>query len=381
MTGARRPLVLHVIHRLGVGGLETGLVNLINRMPAEAYRHAIACIEDASSFRDRLTRSDVEIVALNRSRIGHARLSLELFRLCRTLAPAIVHTRNLSGLDALLPACLAGVRCRVHGEHGRDSDDILGENRKRALLRRLHSPLVHRYITVSKDLQRYLVRRVGIREDRITQIYNGVDTGKFAPAAGPSRDLFPDAFVRGNPTVFGTVGRVDAVKDQATLLRAFAGLARSASPHGASARLALIGDGPLLAELRALAETLGIADRVWLPGSLDRIPEALRGFDVFVLPSLFEGISNTILEAMASGVPIVATAVGGNTELVEDGVVGRLFRPGDVEGLTRLLAEYAADPDLRRRHAAAARRLATERFDLDTMVRRYRDVYDSRLTT
>ncbi|HEX7076804.1 MAG TPA: TIGR03088 family PEP-CTERM/XrtA system glycosyltransferase [Candidatus Eisenbacteria bacterium] len=378
MTGDRRPLVLHVIHHLGVGGLETGLVNLINRMSVEAYRHAIACIEDASSFRDRLTRPDVEIVALNRSRIGHARLRLELFRLCRTLRPAIVHTRNLSGLDALLPARLAGVPWRVHGEHGRDSDDVLGQNRKLALLRRVHAPLVHRYITVSKDLRRYLVRRVGIREDRITQIYNGVDTGVFFPATEPSRGLFPDRLVHGNPTVFGTVGRMDAVKDQATLLRAFAGLARSASPHGASARLALIGDGPLLAELRGLAEALGIADRVWFPGSLDRIPEALRGFDVFVLPSLFEGISNTILEAMASGVPIVATAVGGNAELVEDGVVGRLFRPGDVDGLTRLLVEYAADPDLRRRHAAAARRLAVDRFDLGTMVRRYVQVYESR---
>jgi glycosyltransferase involved in cell wall biosynthesis len=127
--------------------------------------------------------------------------------------------------------------------------------------------------------------------------------------------------------------------------------------------------------LRGFAETLGITKLTWLPGAIGNIPDALRRFDVFVLPSLSEGISNTVLEAMASGVPVVATAVGGNLELVEDGHCGRLFPPGDVTTLARLLGGYIADPLLRQAHAVAARRVAVERFSLDNMVRKYQEIY------
>ena len=131
----------------------------------------------------------------------------------------------------------------------------------------------------------------------------------------------------------------------------------------------------MLGDLRQIAETLGIAKLTWLPGAIDNIPDVLRRFDIFVLPSLSEGISNTLLEAMASGVPVVATAAGGNVELVEDGYCGRLFPPGDVATLARLLAGYIVDPLLRQSHAIAARRVAVERFSLDTMVRKYEEIY------
>jgi glycosyltransferase involved in cell wall biosynthesis len=108
---------------------------------------------------------------------------------------------------------------------------------------------------------------------------------------------------------------------------------------------------------------------------MGNIPDALRRFDVFVLPSLSEGISNTVLEAMASGVPVVATAAGGNLELIEDGYCGRLFPPGDVATLVQLLATYVEDPLLRQAHAAAARRIAVERFSLGTMVTKYEEIY------
>ena len=139
--------------------------------------------------------------------------------------------------------------------------------------------------------------------------------------------------------------------------------------------LAVIGDGPLLHDLRLLAETLGIAPLAWLPGAIDYIPEVLRRFDVFVLPSLSEGISNTVLEAMASGLPVVATAAGGNLELVEDGYCGRLFPARDSSTLARLLAGYIANPTLRRAHGTSARRRAVEHFSLHTMISNYERVY------
>lgn len=369
-------LILHVIHHLHIGGMENGLVNLVNRMPPGRYRHAIACVEDYSDFRNRITRTDVEVIALHRSRIGAWGLRRALFDLCRRLRPAIVHSRNLSGLDALVPAWLAGVPHRVHSEHGWDVDNLDGRKWRPALLRRLHAPLVDRYITVSKDLERFLVRRVGIEAGRITQIYNGVDTERFAPAASRPAGRLPPGFADADTLLVGTVGRAQAVKDQATLLRAFALLLERHPGLRHRLRLAVIGDGPVLADLRALAATLRIEDGVWLPGAQDHVAELLRGFDVFVLPSLNEGISNTILEAMATGLPVVATAVGGNVELVEDDVSGRFFAPGDVPALAGILERYAADSALRRAHSEAARRRAVERFSLEAMIGQYLQVYD-----
>ena len=375
MTADPRPLILHVIHHLVVGGMENGLVNLINHMPQERVRHAVACIEDHSEFRQRITRADTEVFALHRSRLGVWRLRRELFQLCRRLQPQLVHSRNLSGLDALAPAKLAGVSRCVHSEHGWDVGDLDGRRWRPAILRRLHSPLVDRYIAVSKDLERYLVGRVGIAPARVNQIYNGVDTDLFAPGPDKSGVAIPPEFSQQNIVVIGTVGRIQPVKDQVTLLHAFAELVRSQTNLRACLRLAVIGDGPLLHDLRLLAETLGIAPLAWLPGAIDNIPEVLRGFDVFVLPSLSEGISNTVLEAMASGLPVVATAAGGNLELVEDGYCGRLFPAGDFSTLARLLAGYIANPTLRRAHGASARRRAVEHFSLHTMISNYERVY------
>ncbi|MGH8595830.1 MAG: glycosyltransferase, partial [Gammaproteobacteria bacterium] len=188
--------------------------------------------------------------------------------------------------------------------------------------------------------------------------------------------LVPATFCGSGVVRIGTVGRLQQVKDQATLLRAFAALCAALPTDRSRLRLLIVGDGPLLGDLRALAISLGIADAVWFPGALDTIPEVLRAMDIFVLPSLNEGISNTLLEAMASGLPVVATAVGGNLELVEDGVCGRFFQPGDHLGLAQLLAEYAADPASRGDHGRAARNAVLNKFSLEAMVASYEAIYD-----
>lgn len=370
-----RPLVVHVIHRLAVGGLENGLVNLLNGLPEDAFRHAIVCVEDSTDFRQRIRRTDVEVFEMRRGQVGVRRMRSELLRLFRRLKPDVLHTRNLSALDALLPARLAGVRRCVHGEHGRDANDPHGENRKLIWLRRLHRPLVTHYITVSKDLQGYLQRKVGVPAERITQIYNGVNTARFAPEGERLADLMPPAFGPDGRVLVGTVGRLDAVKDQASLVRAMAQLVTRRPDLRSMARLVIVGDGPLRAELHALAEGLGIGELVRFPGALDRVPDALRSLDVFVLPSLSEGISNTILEAMASGLPVLATAVGGNVELVDDGRTGRLFPSGDVPALVNLLEAYVSDAALRQGHGRAAREAALARFSMEAMMNGYAGVY------
>jgi glycosyltransferase involved in cell wall biosynthesis len=167
------------------------------------------------------------------------------------------------------------------------------------------------------------------------------------------------------------------VKDQATLLRAFARLRDTQPALWPRLRLAVVGGGPLEQALHALVAELGLQQQVWLSGARDDVPAILASFDVFVLPSLSEGISNTILEAMACGLPVLATGVGGNLELVRDGVCGRYFKPGDVDALAALLAAYGGDPALRGAHGAASRKIAVEEFSMAAMVNNYMAVYDS----
>ena len=137
-----RPLVAHVVHRFDVGGLENGVVNLINHMPAECYRHAVIALTEVTEFKKRVTCNDVQIVALNKSRGHGVKIYPHLYRLFRQMRPDILHTRNLAALEAIVPAWAAGVPARIHGEHGRDVGDLDGSSRKYQWIRRLYRPFV-----------------------------------------------------------------------------------------------------------------------------------------------------------------------------------------------------------------------------------------------
>jgi sugar transferase (PEP-CTERM/EpsH1 system associated) len=379
MVANQPPLVLHVIHHLVVGGMENGLVNIINRMSPDLYRHAIVCVEDYSGFRNRLSNKNIQVIALNRSKIGTWALRKEIFRICCDLKPSIVHTRNMSGLDAVVPARLAGVKYCLHGEHGWDVGDLEGKKLRPILLRKIHSFFIDGYITVSVHLRNYLIDKVGIKPSRILQIYNGVDTDKFFPRNDSAEAVFPAGFVFDDSVVIGSVGRVQAVKDQETLLRAFSNLVNEAPELRSRLRLVLIGDGPLLQQLRQLAIELGISELTWMPGARENIASILRAMDIFVLPSLMEGISNTILEAMATGLPIIATGVGGNLELVVENQTGKLFEPGNIDELSALLGEYVNNFPLRKTQGKNARALALAQFSLEAMTLKYQAVYQQAL--
>jgi glycosyltransferase involved in cell wall biosynthesis len=166
------------------------------------------------------------------------------------------------------------------------------------------------------------------------------------------------------------------VKDQQLLLRAVAHIRETDAALGARLRLLMVGDGPLRASLTQLAEQLGLQDVVWLAGDRQDVPRLLQVMDVFVLPSLGEGISNTVLEAMASGLPVIATAVGGNVELVEDGCNGSLVPAGDHLALATALTALLRDDGERARRGANARQRVCERFDWERTVADYLRVYD-----
>ena len=373
------PLVVHVLYRFAIGGLENGLVNLINNMPPERYRHAIVALTDYTDFRDRLwQRDEVPVFALQK-RAGNDLLShVRLWKLLRHLRPHLVHTRNLPGLEYILSATLAGVAGCVHGEHGRDVYDIDGSNFKYNLLRKGMRPFISYYTAVSTDLARWLTDIVKVRSDRVAQIYNGVDTKRFSPHVGSRPAIGPVGFASEGTVVVGTVGRMHAVKDQVTLVQAFLHLLES-STLGARERirLVMVGDGPLREESLRLLQAANAERFAWLPGDRDDIPQIMRGLDVFVLPSKGEGISNTILEAMASGLPVIATRVGGNPELVEDGQTGMLVPPQDSLAVAKAIQTYLMNPSLLTLHGKKGRKKAEKGFSIEAMVNGYLAVYDA----
>ena len=380
MKNSKPISVAHVIFRLHVGGLENGVVNLINRLPAHEFRHSIICIDDYTDFRNRIQRPDVAVYAINKRAGKDFGALLRIYRCLKNINPDVLHTRNLAALDALLPALLAGVRYRIHGEHGRDMNDLAGQNRKLQLLRKLHRPLVHRYIALSRELGHYLQDRVRVPAERISQIYNGVDTQRFTPAVhGERKHEEIEREVGTGKLVVGTVGRIDGVKDQANLVSAVSILLARRPELRPLLRLVVVGDGSRMADIRDLVDSKQVSDVTWLAGSRDDVSELMQSFDIFVLPSLDEGISNTILEAMATALPVVATRVGGNSELVVDGVTGKLVPRADSNQLAAAIETYALQSELRSAHGTAGRSRVESEFDIETMVQAYRAIYAKRM--
>jgi sugar transferase (PEP-CTERM/EpsH1 system associated) len=368
-TSARR--VAQVIPSLEVGGLQKIVVRLVHHLRPHTENLVLTPSSDGplrGAFPDQ-----VRVVAMAGQRLSGKWNALGMARVFRAFRPDIVHTRNWTCIDAIIAARLAGVPIVVHGEHGREAADPDGSNAFRRRLRRCLNPLITEFVAVSRDLNGWLVHDVGVPARKVTQICNGVDTETFTPLR---RESVRSALgIAQDQLVIGTVGRLDPVKDHRSLIQAFSRL-RPDRRH----LLFIVGDGPTRAALDRLRLEVGLGDQIHLLGERNDVSLLLPALDIFVLPSLAEGISNAILEAMASGLPVVATRVGGNPELVQDGVTGTLVPPRSSEALAAALAGYLADPTLIRTHGDAGRLRAVREFSLAGMFAAYDSLYSRLLS-
>jgi len=373
------PHIVHIVHRFDTGGMENGMVNLLNTLPPERFRHSVIALTDYTDFRHRIHAQPVDFYALNRPPGRGLGWVVPMWKLLRQLKPDLVHTRNLAALEAQFVAACAGVRDTVHGEHGRDVFDLYGQNWKYNLLRRAARPFVSHYIAVSRDIETWLRLAIRVAPRKLHQIYSGVDNTQFCPREGSRPNVLPAGFADDNSIVFGSVGRMAEIKDYPTLVRAFIQLVREQPDRAARARLVIVGEGPSRAVCTELLQAAGLSQLAWLPGERHDIAQVMQALDVFVLSSKNEGISNTILEAMASGLPVIATAVGGNVELVEDEVNGILVQAGDVPDMAQALLQYLDTPAKIQEHADSARCYTEQRFSISTMAEAYATVYDQTL--
>lgn len=349
---------MHVVHRFDFGGLENGLVNLINYLSEDAYQHTIVALTEIGEISKRLKTNNVSLIALDKpSGLGLATY-YRLLGLIRKLQPDVLHTRNLGTLDVQPLGWLCRIPLRIHSEHGRDVDDPDGLRTKPKVLRRLFAPFVHRWICVSMDLLDWCRSEVGIASNKLAQICNGVDNQRFVPV----ERVLDEAHV-----VFATVSRLSPIKDPLNLIHAFSRL--SGSP-----RLVVAGDGPLLADCKAQVDELEIAERVTFLGAVADAAPVYAAADVFVLSSKREGISNTVLEAMSCGKPVVACRAGGNVELVTD-ETGMLVEPENAEALSKAMQKFIDNPGLIQSQGLAGRARVDAQFALTEMRNKYDKLY------
>lgn len=353
-----RPIrICHVLLSLRPGGLENGVVNVINGLDRREFLSSVCCLQTKGEFAQRIRDERCEILEFGLKPGTDFGLPWRLARAFRRLRPDIVHTRNAEAFYyGAAAAKLAGVPV-VHSEHGR----VFPEKWHRALVQRVMLRSVAEAFAVTRQLADDMVTQIGVPPGRFKVLYNGVDGQKFG-ARRPRK--------AGAEVTLGSVGRLVKVKNYGLLLRAVAKL-----PEELRWRLVLVGDGPERESLERAVRELGLQQRVQLLGHRDDVPELLSQFDIFVLPSLSEGLSNTLLEAMAAGVAVVASDVGGNREIIEPGRSGLLFPSDNLDAAAQAIGGLVVDSDLRTRLAAAGLERAEKTFGMRAMLNAYEELY------
>ncbi len=370
-----RRRILHVVYSFSIGGLENVIVQLINRLPADQYEHIVLSLTTISDFKNRIERPDVQFIALDKQP-GHAiPLYPKIYRLLRQLKPDVLHTCNLAALELVPLGWLARIPLRIHAEHGWDAHDPNGTNPRYIKVRKLYKPFVSHYIAVSEDLDNYLAKSIGIPAKRHSLISNGVDTERFYPATGTPTAAEGCPFQPRQHWLFGTVGRLQTVKNQPFLARAFVKLLKEHPEAAERMRLIIIGEGPLRAEVERILQEGNATQYAWLPGPRNDIPEILRMLDCFVLPSQAEGTSCTLQEAMATGLHCIATAVGGTPKLVAENQTGNLIPPDNEAALSAKLWQAYIAPLDSRTLGEAARQTALNKFAVKGMMSNYAKLF------
>lgn len=362
-----RPLGVElVLPTLEAAGMETMVADLAEQLAARGHRVGVTCLQALGPLEARLARHGVRTSLVPTpgfvpNLVGSAALAAHL----RAARPDVVHVHSGSWGKAAWSAARAGLPGTVFTIHGLlDVEPWHSVMLKRWAMRRTAVA-----VAVSEPLARHLRDEVRIPADRVELIINGIDAARFAP--GP-RDgaLRARLGLPADRPLVGTVARLVPVKHQALLVEAFARLVAA----GTAADLVIVGEGELRGALEAQARALGVADRVHLPGATDDTAPVYRALDAFVLCSLAEGTSISVLEAMASGTPVVATAVGGTPALLDAGACGALVPSGDAGALAAAIADALASPAARER-AARARARAVAHYGAAAMAAGYERVY------
>lgn len=370
----KRPRVAHVLHSMVIAGAETLVSQMIDHLSDE-FEFSALLLDEVGPLGEEAERRGVPVRVLNRVPGLDRGLMGRLGRSLRELRVDLVHAHQYTPwFYATIGAALGWSRPRIlFTEHGRHYPDV--PRPKRMIFNQALLPFTDGLVAVSGFVRDCLLANEGLPASRVQVIYNGIAPEKFCPA--PNREEVRAAQGLGpGDLVVGIAARFAPVKDHATLIRAFH-LVHRKFPE---ARLVFAGDGPLRPASEDLVRELGIHSACRFLGVRRDVPCLLGSWDVFALSSLSEGTSVTLLEAMATGLPAVATGVGGNPEIVVDGETGLLSPRGDADALARSLERLFEDRAKARRMGEAGRARVEREFTLERMMANYRILYRSLLS-
>ncbi len=362
--------VLHVVLSMETGGLENGIVNLINNADNSCFEVDVLCLRKKGSLADRITNQNSQVIFDGKH--DHSLLSAikKIYKSCVNGQYHIVHTHGFTTMLAgYLATKLSRTPILINGEHG----TLYYASIKQRLLQKWLFGAMNLNLTVSKELKNKIQIEFNPSRDNFQPIINGVDSEKFNPKI--SSTLHSELNIPENHLIIGSVGRLVGVKNYPSLMHAFATI----SQKNVNTHLVLAGAGPERPALELIASKLNLAGRVHFLGKRDDIPNVMNGYDLFVLPSFSEGLSNTLLEAMSCGVPVIASKVGGNPEIIIPNVSGFLYPSDDIEALAEILNNLCHSPSDIKKLAALSREHIVNNYSLRSMVNNYENAYKIQL--
>jgi glycosyltransferase involved in cell wall biosynthesis len=353
--------VIHCVFSIAIGGQEMVILSLTERADRSRFSPRVLCFEGAGELAPRFEAAGIPVDVLDRVDGGAIATLAAMRRYLRARRPAILHTHNPTPHQlGALARMVTDIPVLIHTKHGRNQ--LLTRRGRR--LEQFAGRVTDAVVAVSLDAADVARTVERVPSDRIRVIHNGVDVSTITPVP---------PMPRGWRVVH--VARLNAVKDQATLLRA----ARLILDQQPAFQLHIVGDGERRDELEQLSAELGLGAAVRFHGFQADVRPFLAGMDAFVLSSVSEGIALTLLEAMAAALPVVATDVGGNREVVIPGETGCGVAAGEPAALARAVVTLLGDPERAARFGAAGRARATTEFALDTTVVAYERLYSDLL--
>ena len=362
--------ILHIYQNSKIGGVQQQLLSLLKAYNRDVFNPIFCCLGPKDAISEEIEKVGVEIIALSRSRYHRFSLAIvrDLYRLMKQKNIHIVRThRYRANLYGRLAAWLSGVSVTIISLHDNYNKDMRLERR---IANKILSKFTDKMIAVSESIKRDIIKYDGIYPSKILVIPNGIDTERFKPE-GIFADLRKEFSIQERDTVIGFIGRIVPAKGLEYLIDAFSYLKEDFK----NIKLLIIGEGNLVERLREQAKEKKLDDSIIFPGGRRDIPDILACINIFVMPSIAEGLPNALLEAMAMGKPIVATMIGGIPEVIKNGFNGLLVPPRDPASLATAIKELIGNGQLSARMGQAARDLVMNKYSIRETAQKWESLY------
>lgn len=371
MLTEERINVLHIYQNSKIGGIQQQILSIVREYDREKFNPIVCCFGPKMELGKEIEKAGIDFVALNRKRYNKFSVGIivDLYRLMKERNIHVLRTHKYrANLYGRIAGKLAGVPVIVASEH-----NIYRNEKEKRFLRRITNKILSivtdKMVTVSDAIRKDILRYDRFPPSKIMVLHNGVDTERFKPGTN-YRDMRRQFAISKDDVVIGFVGRLVINKGLNYLIEAVALLKKSFN-----VKLLIVGDGSLMEELKKMAKNKGLEESVIFTGMRRDITDILSSIDIFVLSSIKEGFPNSLLEAMAMGKPIVATAIGGIPEIIQHGANGLLVQSADIEGLAAAIKTIIDNPLMAQRIGRAARDFIEKNYSIDATVRKWETLY------